>query len=192
MSGFRHLFVILLLISTAHAGNPQNYYRTFWRPAYHGQRLDYCMAEGKACGLPVAHHYCQLMGYEKADQESIDYNVGKTTSFTSCVPCKGWPCNGFTLIRCVSKFTHKPASTYYYRSHKFVFPRYNHARVDWCYKDGKGCGQRAATSFCRRMGYERVKRFEIQRHVSQTQAISNHRVCLGDRCNGFGYITCYR
>ncbi len=192
MSIVRHFFLILLVLSNAHAGTKdQNYYRTFWDPAYHGSRLDYCVV-GNQCGEPVANHYCELMGYEKSVQQVIDYNVGKTQAFSGRKPCKGWQCNGFTLIRCMAKFTHKPVSAYYYRSQAFVFPRYNHTRVDWCYEDGKGCGQRAAKSFCRRMGYMRAQHYKIQNHVSQTRSIGNHKVCVGDGCNAFSSITCYR
>lgn len=188
----RHVFIVFLMLGQAHAGLQQNYYRTFWNPAFHGYRLDYCVAEGKKCGLPVATHYCQLLGYEKATQQIIDYNVGMTQSFSSRKPCKGWQCNGFMMIRCMAKFTHKPVSSYYYRAQQFVFPRFNHGRVDWCYEDGKGCGQRAATSFCRRMGYTRAKHYKIQAHVSETRAIGNHKVCVGKDCNAFSSITCYR
>ncbi len=146
----------------------------------------------KQCGLPVANHYCRLMGYDHAVQQAIAYHVGQSQAFSRRKPCKGWQCNGFQLIRCVAKFTHKPASSYYYRSQEFVFPRYEHSRVDWCYEDGKGCGKRAALSFCRRMGYLRAQNFKIQHHVTQTRAIGNHRVCVGGGCNAFSRIGCYR
>ena len=192
MSIFRHFVLIMLVLSNAHASSKQQYYHTFWSPASHGHSLDYCADGGKKCGLPVANQYCQLMGYERANQQVIDHNVGMTQAFSSRKPCKGWQCNGFTLIRCMGKITHKPVSVYYYRSQEFVFPRFNHGRVDWCYEDGKVCGQRAAKSFCRRMGYTRAKHYKIQAHVSQTRAIGNHKVCVGDACNAFSSITCYR
>ena len=190
---FRHVFLMLLMLSSVHAGNrEQNYFRTFWNPVYQGHRLDYCAGENKDCGLPVANHFCQLMGYGNATQQKIDYNVGRTQALSCRKPCKGWQCNGFTLIRCVGKITHKPVSSYYYRSQAFIFPRYNHSRVDWCYEDGKGCGQRAAWSFCRRMGYARTQNYTMQSHVLQTRAIGNHKLCIGDGCNAFSRITCYR
>ncbi len=193
MSMFRHLVLMLFLLGTSHAGShDQNYYRTFWYPAYHGHRLAYCAAPDKACGLSVANQYCQLMGYERANQQEIDYHVGRTQALGSCTPCKGWQCNGFMLIRCVGKLTHNPVSIYYYRSQEFVFPRYNHSRIDWCYEDGKGCGQRAAYSFCRRMGYTSAQKYKIQQHVSQTMALGNHKLCVGSECNAFSSITCHR
>ena len=189
---FRHLFLLFVILNNAHAGLQQNYYRTFWSPEFHGHRLDYCMAQGKQCGLPVANRYCQLMGYERSNQHVMDYNVGMTQDFVNRKPCKGWQCNGFMKIRCVNKLTHHPVSAYYYRAQEFVFPRFNHDRVDWCYEHGKGCGLRAAQSFCRRMGYARAKHYEMQDHVSQTRAIGNHEVCVGEDCNAFSRIVCYR
>ena len=194
---FRHFFIVLfissLLFGNANASNrEQNYYRSFWSPNYLGQQLDYCSADEKECGLPVANRYCQMMGYENADQQVIDSNVGVTHCLLSSKRCKGLQCNGFMMIRCVSKLTHKPARDYYYRSDAFVFPRFNHSRVDWCYENGKGCGQRAAFSFCRRMGYMRAQHYKIDAHISETRALGNHRLCLGRACNAFSSITCYR
>ncbi len=191
MSLLRYAFLMMLVWGGAHASK-QDYYHTFWNPGFHGQRLDYCMGADKACGLPVAKQYCQRMGYDDATQHMIDYNVGKTQAFLNRKPCKGWQCNGFTLIKCKAKFTHQPISSYYYRQQEFVFPRFNHERVDWCYEDEKGCGKKAATSFCRRMGYLRAKHYKIQPHVSQTRAIGNHKVCVGNHCNAFSRIVCYR
>ena len=190
---FRHLFLILLVFSNAHAGHrDQQYYRTFWNPCYQGSRLAYCLADDKECGLPVAHRYCQLKGYEKAVKQAIDYNVRQSQAFLSRKPCKGLQCNGFTLIRCKAKLTHQPVSSYYYRSQAFVRPRFDHARVDWCYEDGKGCGQRAAQSFCRRMGYVRQQSYKIENHVCETKALGNHKLCVGDDCRAFKRIVCYR
>ena len=186
-------FLIATCSTSAQSGShSQDYYRSFWNPAYHGQRLDYCTIGERVCGLPVANRYCQLIGYETADQQVIDYTTRSTRYIDSCKRCKGWHCKGFLLVRCRGELTHKPVSAYYYREQAFVFPRFNHSRVDWCYEDGKGCGQRAAYSFCRRMGYMRAQKYKMDAHVSQTRALGNHKWCLGDACNAFSSITCYR
>ena len=195
MANFRFLvfLIVLMILGTAQAASDaRNYYRSFWSPCYHGQRLDYCASNHEQCGLSVANRYCRLMGYERTVRQSIDYNVGETHYLSNTKPCKGWDCNGFTLIRCVSTFKKKPTHSYSYRSQQFVFPRFNHARVDWCYEKGTGCGRRAAYSFCRRMGYMRAQSYKIQRHVSETRALSNHQLCVGRTCNAFSQITCYR
>lgn len=197
MALFRHLTIVLLfatsMLGQAKTDNhQQNFYRNFWSPTYHIQRLNYCTLDGKQCGLAVASQYCKMLGYEKASEEIIDYNVGLTNYFLIRAQCKGWNCNGFTLITCVGNFPHKPAKDYYYRLKRFVFPRFGHYRVDWCYENGQGCGQHAAHSFCRRMGFMNAHEYKKQEHVSATKAIGNHKLCFGKTCDGFSSITCYR
>ena len=117
---------------------------------------------------------------------------GMTHYLGTSIRCTGWTCSGFKLIRCVAKTTHQPPKAYHYRSRSFVFPRFNHYRVDWCYKAGQGCGQRAAYSFCRRMGYAKVSVYNKEEHVLATRAIGDQKLCFGSLCTGFGNITCYR
>lgn len=169
-----------------------NYYRNFWRPQYHGNSLSYCMQGPRGCGACVADRYCQLLGYERAATYRIEYNVGLTNYLLSKAQCKGWSCHGFKLIKCQAKLTHKPPKAYYYRSKQFVFPRFNHYRVDWCYQDRQGCGQRAAHSFCRRLGYTAATQYTKQPHVPATRALGDQRLCFGDTCEGFRQITCHR
>lgn len=191
-------FLLILLCAISWTGQlnaenrKENFYRNFWNPTYHIQRLNYCSLDGQECGLAVANKYCKILGYEKADEAIIDYNVGLTNFISSKAQCRGWNCNGFTLITCVGKFSQKPAKNYVYRSQRFVFPRFDHYRIDWCYENGRGCGQRAAYSFCRRMGYMNAQYYKKQEHVSATKALGNHKLCFGDMCDGFESITCYR
>lgn len=192
----RYLFILLFFsitcFSQANADNKLNFSRNFWSPTYNIERLSYCSFGGKECGLPVANRYCRLMGYEKATKEIIDYNVGLTNYLLSHARCKGWSCNGFMLITCTGAFHHKPPKNYYYRSQRFVFPRFGHYRIDWCYENGKGCGQQAAYSFCRRMGYKRAQHYKKEDGIGATKAIGNRRLCFGKQCSGFSAITCYR
>ncbi|WP_133127170.1 hypothetical protein [Legionella nagasakiensis] len=188
------LFIVLnLTIGKVNAeGKSQNYYRNFWSPTFHIQRLNYCTLGGKECGMPVARRYCQMMGYKEADKQIIDYNVGLTNYIFSKAQCKGWRCNGFKLIRCVGNISHKPPQIYYYRYRRFALPRMDHYRVDWCYESGKGCGRQAAHSFCRRMGYLRTEGYKKQERVPATKAIGNQKLCFGNQCTGFSEIICYR
>ena len=193
---FRYLLVLFVMIflslqATA-AEKQQQFFRDFWNPTFHTQRLNYCSPDGKECGLPVANKYCSMMGYERADKASIDYNIGLTNYLLSGAKCKGWRCNGFKLITCVGSFSHQSQKNYYYRSQRFVFPRFNHYRIDWCYENGRGCGKRAAYSFCRRMGYMNAQYFKKQDDVAATKALGNQKLCFGDECRGFDSITCYR
>lgn len=196
MAIVRSVFVALFLIGLfnySHAKQGDNdYYRSFWSPMYVGQRLAYCTDNQKECGLPVAHRYCQMMGYQQADYQVIDLNIGLAHYLFSSQSCKGWDCNGFMFIRCRSNMNQASKPSYAYRLKQFVFPRFNHSRVAWCYADEKNCGKRAATSFCRRMGYMKARHYTIDHHVSQTRALGDHRLCLGRNCDAFGSITCYR
>lgn len=186
------LLIICFIPFVQAATNEKNYYRNFWSPMYSGLRLNYCTMDGKTCGLPVASQYCRMMGYEKADQVLIDNNVGLTHYPLCRAICKGWTCNGFKLIRCVGRILHKPPQGYYYRSRRFVFPRFSYYRVAWCYEGESGCGERAAYSFCRRMGYMRTTQFKKDEQVAATKALGDQKLCFGDRCVGFKEIVCYR
>ena len=192
----RALFISLMFImalNPAQADNDkQHFYRNFWNPTFNIQRLNYCSLDGRACGLTLAHRYCNIMGYQEASDAIIDYNVGVTHYLLTHARCTGWQCNGFMLITCKNKFHHQPAKDYAYREQRFMFPRFSHYRIDWCYDNGKGCGQRVAYSFCRRMGYRHAKHYKKEMHVAATKALGNQRLCFGQACNGFIEITCYR
>ena len=133
-----------------------------------------------------------MMGYTRADQHAIDHNVGLTHFLSSSGRCMGWSCNGFKIIRCVANLNHNPPKAYHYRYKKFVYPRFEHYRVAWCYDGRRGCGRRAAFSFCRRMGYLQASGYRIERAVAATKAIANQKLCFGKACNAFSVIMCYR
>ncbi len=189
------MLVLLCGMSQAHeTHDKRNYYRTLWNPVFHGERLDYCMHNDVkvTCGLTVANKYCRALGYDKANQERIDHHVGVTRELSRTTLCKGHDCYGFSHIRCVSKFKPGSQHDYAYRIRKFAFPRFNHARIDWCYEQGMQCGARVAHSFCRRMGYTRAKHYRIQKQVPATVTLGSREVCLKNTCNAFESITCYR
>lgn len=191
----RILFFIMavLYISGAAAAETQNkYYRNFWQPEYRGQKLAYCERDHTDCGLCVATRYCRLMGYARADRQTKAHNVGLTNFFSYRATCQGWTCDGFKVIRCAGKISHKPAKPWHYRLRRFVVPRYNHYRIDWCYDGKKGCGHRVAKSFCRRMGFMDTRGYKIQKDIIATQAIGNQKLCFGHLCRAFAEINCYR
>lgn len=182
-----------LLITTSYADKSKDlYHRAFWQPYYHGQRLAWCAAGGQECGPEVANQYCKMMGYERSDKQIISNNVGLANYISSAYHCKGWRCDGFKLINCVDKIAHKPASSWHYRLRHFTYPRFNNYRVDWCYDGKKGCGRKAAFSFCRRMGFLDVRHYAIQRNIPATKAIGNQKLCFGQSCRAFSYIDCFR
>jgi hypothetical protein len=187
------VFFLTVLLGISYAAKKEEiFHRSYWQPYYHGQRLNYCTLDGNECGLAVATQYCKMMGYLHADHQIIANNVGLTNYILTPAHCSGWRCNGFKTIRCVGKMSHIPPKSYYYRLRRFVFPRYNHYRIDWCYDGTHYCGKRSALSFCRRMGYMQARSFTIQKHVAATQAIGNQKLCFGQHCDAFSEITCYR
>lgn len=185
------LFMLLPWVSSVEATKPQ-YYRNYWSPMYQGARLNYCMLDAKTCGQAVADDYCRMMGYQSANEALKANNVGVTHFLASHAKCQGWQCDGFKLIRCVGKIKHQPMQGYYYRYRRFVYPRFGHYRVAWCYADHKHCGEKAAYSFCRRMGYMGSKRYTQQQGVQATKSLGDQKLCFGSDCTGFHEIICYR
>ncbi|KTD31951.1 hypothetical protein [Legionella israelensis] len=185
--------VFCLLLNQAFAvSNKQIATRNFWHPMYHGGRLAYCMLNQTCCGKPVADRYCKSMGYDYASQQIIAHNIGLTHYISTKARCKGWRCNGFVTIACVKKIPHTPDQTYHYSKKKFVYPRYNNYRVDWCYGEHTGCGLKAAKSFCRRLGYMEARQFKREKAIHASKTIGSQKLCFGPSCDGFKYIVCSR
>lgn len=184
-------FIMFICASSILAADRNTEYRNFWQPTYRGKPLNYCNMKGQ-CGLPVAKEYCKQMGYASADHQNIANNVGVTHIISSNARCRGWQCNGFKTIRCTNPVSHTPPQTYHYRYKRYVFPRFNHYRVDWCYDGSNGCGKKAAFSFCRRLGFMNVKTYKIQTQVPATAAIGNQKLCFGSGCKAFEEISCMR
>lgn len=197
MINFRYLltFIFLLCSFSVHS-NPveqQNkVFRNFWHPAYNGERLDYCTLDGRACGKAVANRYCKMLGYDYSSQNVIAHNIGLTHYISSRARCKGWRCNGFMTIGCVTRLSHTPPKPYHYREKRFITPRYNNYRVDWCYSKKNGCGARAANSFCSRLGFIKAKQFVKETKIGATQTIGSQELCFGSQCDAFKTIVCYR
>lgn len=197
MINFRGLLVFVFLLCSfttqvSAASQKNKAFRTIWHPTYLGERLDYCSLDGKECGKTLANRYCQMLGYDYSSQNVIAYNVGLTNYFSSRAQCKGWRCNGFMTITCQTGLSHNPPRPYHYRERKFVYPRYNDYRIDWCYDKNKGCGSKAANSFCSRMGYLQAKHFVKETQISATKSIGSQELCFGQQCNAFKSILCYR
>lgn len=192
-SAMLFLLFICIFIPQAWANEKQNrVYRSFWHPEYHGQRLNYCSLDGKNCGMAIADCYCKKMGYAYANQAILAPNVGLTHYIDSSAICKGWQCNAFMTIACARTLSHNPSQIYHYRERRFVFPRVNHYRLDWCYKKNQECGRRAANAFCMYKGYMQAMRFRKQTEVQATATIANQALCFGKACQAFKYIICYR
>jgi hypothetical protein len=187
---------LIAWISQAKAAK-DTYYRNFWYPTYHIQPLSYCTQDDHHCGLPIANHYCKILGYDKAAQFIKANNVGISNyielKYTGTQErCIGWKCHGFKLIRCEKLLKHPLVADYYYRMRLFSLPRANHYRVSWCYEGSKYCGLRAANSFCRRMGFAKSTSYSKDDKIFATKTLGDEALCFGHHCPGFQSITCFR
>lgn len=167
-------------------------YREFFFPKYHGLPVSYCSQDTSVCGLPIANQYCKLLGYHHAVKMSIEPNVGHTRYLGGDVACRGFACASFKLITCEKSLQKTPTPEYYYRMKRFILPRFENYRVDWCYRHHQGCGKRAADAFCRHQGYLQAKTYSKATHTVATRSIGSEALCFGHQCNSFDSITCYR
>lgn len=182
----------MMTMDVAAASSSSSYYHNFWNPTYHGERLSYCLINKTSCGAMVAEKFCRLMGYERANAYLIANNIGLSNYLDTQAQCVGWQCNGFKLIRCVGQFSEKPIKNYAYRYRRFTLPRYGQYRVAWCYDDKQGCGEKAAQSFCKRLGYMKTTAFHVDTGIDATKSLANQKLCFGSSCQGFKDIVCYR
>lgn len=75
----------------------------------------------------------------------------------------------------------------------FVSPKFGGNRLDWCLNWGTGCGEPAATAWCKSVGY--FKSIDSEEAVdigaaTPTRLISSGAVCDQPYCDGFTFITC--
>ena len=75
----------------------------------------------------------------------------------------------------------------------FVSPKVGGNRLDWCLNWGTGCGEPAATAWCKSVGY--FKSIDSEEAVdigasTPTRLISSGAVCDQAYCDGFTFITC--
>lgn len=187
------LIILLCGANTVFAKvSQENYHRSFWYPGYHGERLAYCNKSETKCGRPIADAYCKTLNYAEVEDYRVEHHVGRVHYFDNEGECTGWKCDGFLFINCRGQFEKTPHLAYQYRKREFVYPRFEHHRVDWCYKEKKLCGKRAAYSFCRRMGYSDASVFEKDHKIAATKTLGDHVLCYGKHCIGFKRITCRR
>ena len=186
------IVMIVLCIVHVAAHSHDQFFRLFWYPMYHGERLAYCAKDGKKCGEDIAKSYCKDMGYSSLKKQRIEHHVGKTYFWEQGGECVGWRCDGFLWIGCAGKFKSHPLKAYAYRVKVFRYPRFENHRIDWCLNQGKSCGHRAAYSYCRRMGYSKEKQYSQDTQVFATRTLGDRVLCYGKKCRGFDKIECQR
>lgn len=190
------IWFCLMLISHAHAATTSPmFYRDYWSPLYHGERLAYCDRDDQRCGHDIAQSYCQMMGYDDVRHYRIARNIGLTYYWDRGGQCRGWQCDGFDWIECVGQFTQHEQRALEHQAvqiKRFIYPRDQNHRVDWCYRLHQECGRRAAYAFCRQHGYDAVVSYAVDDKTPATRTLKEGALCYGDTCKGFKFIRCRR
>jgi len=77
--------------------------RTFLAPQHQGYRIDLCLLEGEACGMPAADVWCHQRGYQRAIRWTVAPDIGAqspTIMLGSGQICNQWYCDSFTTLTC--------------------------------------------------------------------------------------------
>jgi len=78
-------------------------------------------------------------------------------------------------------------------SQTFSKPKQGGNRLDWCLNWSEGCGEAAATAWCKTKGFDKATDFKMAADigVSQpTRLLATGAVCDQGFCDGFKFITC--
>lgn len=193
MNGRKISYIVMIIFSLlSFPSHAETIYRSFWFPLYQGLPLNYCSAHGK-CGKPIADLYCLKMGYQTAADFQIRHNIGKTRFIDSAHLCRSSNSAGFRKIKCKTNVLKNSSYyTYYATKQWYQWPRIDGCLVDACYHNKQGCGKKAATAFCRRMGYKRAINYQFVTNLPQTAQLGSTLRCFSGHCKGFEAIRCLR
>lgn len=159
--------------------------KRYYEPELDGYRLDWCKEWGNNCGYPAALAYCEAKGYRMASSYPKDNNIGETTKvFNSGQLCSSSHCDSFRYIDCSQP--------------KFVEPKYEGYRLDWCKNFAAQCGEPAADEFCQAHGFSQATTWAIDHNIGTTKLIGDAdelytgsgSLCTASWCDGFAYIYC--
>jgi len=78
-------------------------------------------------------------------------------------------------------------------SQTFAPPTHNNYRVDVCATWAQGCGEPAATQFCKLKGFDKAQSWSIAKDIgaaTPTLVIGDNKVCGQATCDGFASVTC--
>lgn len=184
-------------------GSAQAAEQTFAKPKQGPYRVDWCYQWGTQCGQPAADRFCQSKSFVKANDFEQAVNIGSLTptivQATGQI-CNGPECDGFTYITCVKPNlpmlplpilpdpSDDDSDTETYKK-----PKIGGVRLNYCFRKGKGCGQKAADAFCEQEDYNEAVDFAQSSPMGPskpTRYIGNNAKCLNSVCYGFKSITC--
>jgi hypothetical protein len=76
---------------------------------------------------------------------------------------------------------------------RFNRPKQGNQLLDWCFDWGTGCGEKAASAWCKSKGFGKAQRFSQLPDVGgsqPTRLIGSGAVCDQNICDAFRYIVC--
>ncbi|MFN4144143.1 hypothetical protein [Aestuariivirga sp.] len=85
------------------------------------------------------------------------------------------------------------AGTSHAESRRFQRPKQGNQLLDWCFDWGTGCGEKAATAWCKNKGFAKALTFSKWPDVGDTQPtrlIGSGAVCDQKMCDAFRFIVC--
>jgi hypothetical protein len=160
--------------------------KTYKKPRWKDQRLDWCFNWGRDCGQPPADHFCRRHLFSGAKDFRAEPNVGSyepTRLAGSDQVCNQPFCTGFEYITCFG-----PISL----EQKFTPPVWHNYRLDWCLNWEKDCGKPAADAFCKANGFLEAIFYEADPGVGTqpTMLMGSGQICNAKFCTAFQIITC--
>ena len=160
--------------------------KTYRKPRWMDQRLDWCFIWGKDCGQPPADHFCRRHLFSGATDFRAEPNIGTyepTRLAGSNQVCNQPFCTGFEYITCFG-----PISL----EQKFTPPVWHNYRLDWCLNWEKDCGKPAADAFCKANGFPEALFYQSDPGVGTqpTLLIGTGQICNAAFCTAFQIITC--
>lgn len=161
----------------------------FYNPVYKGKRLDWCVNWAQGCGKSAADRYCRYRGFKKSVGHVKANNIGlskPTRLIGTGAICDQAMCDGFRKIKCFKPTVKKV---------KFIRPKWQGKRLDWCVNWAQGCGKAAANKFCKAKGFTKSYGFGKANNIGAshpTRLIGTGAICDQAMCDGFSVIGCVK
>ncbi len=190
---------VLLTFGAAQAAE-----QTFAKPKQGPYRVDWCYKWASLCGQPAADRFCQSKSFSNSSdfEEAVDIGALTPTIVQADGQiCNGPQCDGFSYITCVKPDPlpapptpmPPPGPSTGGDEETFKKPKMNGVRINYCFKKGKGCGQKAADAFCDSEDYDDAADFVQSTPMGPTKPtryIGTGAMCTDLTCYSFKSITC--
>ncbi len=162
--------------------------KTFQKPRWKDQRLDWCVNWGTDCGQPAADLFCKRRRFTGAKDFRAEPDVGRsepTRLAGSDQVCDQPFCTGFDYITCFGPLPQEQI---------FAPPVWRNSNLDWCLNWGTDCGKPAADAFCKAKGFSEALYFQSDSGIGRkpTRLIGADQICNEKSCVAFQIITCKR